>query len=293
VNEERQRFIGGSDIAAICGLSPWKTAFQVWQEKVGESEGQSDNDAMAYGRLMESVIRQWYSNETGRVVVVPDTKLIHPKYPFICASLDGIADMKRIVEIKTTRSGSDWGEPGSDEIPVYYRLQVEQYMMITKLEVADVPVSVAGSIPVIYEVEADIEIQEMIVEQAVLFWGMVQRREPPELVGIRDVVAKFGRSSMAGLVTATQDTEMAVAKIKQIREEIDKLKSEEDALKFLAMKEIGEKDTLTAINGSLLATWKMSRSGKKFDEASFKKDNPELYAKYLNDKPGSRKFLLK
>lgn len=293
MNEERQRFIGGSDIAAICGLSPWKTAFQVWQEKVGESEGQSDNDAMAYGRLMESVIRQWYSNETGRVVVVPDTKLIHPKYPFICASLDGIADMKRIVEIKTTRSGSDWGEPGSDEIPVYYRLQVEQYMMITKLEVADVPVSVAGSIPVIYEVEADIEIQEMIVEQAVLFWGMVQRREPPELVGIRDVVAKFGRSSMAGLVTATQDTEMAVAKIKQIREEIDKLKSEEDALKFLAMKEIGEKDTLTAINGSLLATWKMSRSGKKFDEASFKKDNPELYAKYLNDKPGSRKFLLK
>ncbi|MDY0364217.1 MAG: YqaJ viral recombinase family protein, partial [Bacilli bacterium] len=36
--EERRRGLGGSDIGAILGLSPWKSAFQVYQEKRGEVE---------------------------------------------------------------------------------------------------------------------------------------------------------------------------------------------------------------------------------------------------------------
>ena len=36
--EERRKGIGGSDVAAIMGLSPWKTAYQVYQDKRGGGE---------------------------------------------------------------------------------------------------------------------------------------------------------------------------------------------------------------------------------------------------------------
>ena len=31
--KERQKGIGGSDVAAILGMSPWRTPYQVWEEK--------------------------------------------------------------------------------------------------------------------------------------------------------------------------------------------------------------------------------------------------------------------
>src|SRR3990167_10245335 len=85
--EERRKGIGGSDIAAIRGLSPWKTAYQVYEEKrkeVGEGEGNTATDG---GRRLEPAIRQWYSDQTGRSVKLPDKILYHKKYPFMLASL--------------------------------------------------------------------------------------------------------------------------------------------------------------------------------------------------------------
>ena len=86
---------------------------------------------------------------------LPEKILYHSKYPFMLASLDGFTDDNRVVEIKTARSGKGWGEPGSNEIPDYYILQVQHYMIVTGFEVTDVPVSIAGGSPELYEVPAD------------------------------------------------------------------------------------------------------------------------------------------
>src|SRR5512139_912790 len=90
--KERSNGIGGSDAAPICGLSPWKSAYQVWLEKRGEADGpQQDNEPMFWGRTLEPVIRQRYADVTGRTVTVPNEILVHPKYDWMLASLDGIA----------------------------------------------------------------------------------------------------------------------------------------------------------------------------------------------------------
>ena len=151
----RSAGIGGSDVAAICGVSPWRTAFQVWQSKLDLETKSEPTPEMQYGLLVEPTIRQWYSNETGRIVRVPKELLVHPKHAFMVANVDGITDDERVIEIKTSRSSNDWGEPGSDEIPVYYRCQVEHYLIVTGLQACDVPVSFAGSMPVIYEIHED------------------------------------------------------------------------------------------------------------------------------------------
>lgn len=153
--EERRQGIGGSDVAAILGLSPWKTPFQLYQEKRGESGDFSGNDRTDWGSRLEPTIRQWYADTTGRVVMVPNGIIKSPQHPYMQASLDGLTECGRIVEIKTARSGQDWGEPGTDAIPEYYLTQVHHYMAVTGLEVADVPVSIGGAPPVLYQVTRD------------------------------------------------------------------------------------------------------------------------------------------
>lgn len=290
--EHRMKRIGGSDIAAICGLSPWKTPLQAYLEKIGEGEPQEKTEAMAYGLMVEPMLRQFYSNTTGRTVVVPKL-IVHPKYPFIVGSLDGIADGIRVWEGKTARSSNDWGEPGTDEIPVYYTTQVQLYMAVTRLDVCDVTVSFAGTVPVNYEVPADTELQEMLIEKAVEFWRMVENRTPPDPIGFSDAIALFGGKSTAGQVTASRDEEVVIARLGAIKREIKSLEEEEEALKGQVMLTLGEKDMLVGLDGKALATWKVAKAGTVFDAKALQVDNPDLYSKYLKPKAASRRFLLK
>jgi len=87
---ERRKGIGGSDAAAICGLSPYRTPLQVWQDKRGLSGVIPENEAMEWGKRLEPIIRQKYSDTTGREVKImsPDEPIIHhPKYSFMLANI--------------------------------------------------------------------------------------------------------------------------------------------------------------------------------------------------------------
>ena len=221
--EERRRVIGGSDVAAIMGMNPWKTAYRVYQEKRKEVEDWQGNQATDWGKRMEPALRQWYSDVTGRPVRLPDKIIVSGKYPFMGASLDGYTDDGRIVEIKTARSGKDWGEPGTNQIPDYYAVQVHHYMTITGFQVADIPVSIAGSSPSLYIVEADKEISEMIIEACAKFWERVQSGNPPDPVTYADAVARFGKIKSDGSIIATTELIEAIAGLKQIRAQIKEL----------------------------------------------------------------------
>jgi len=292
--EERRRGIGGSDIAAIMGISPWKSAYRVYQEKRREVEDWQGNALTDWGQRLEPMIRQWYSDETGRAVRVPEKILVSTKHPFLFASLDGFTDDNRVVEIKTARSGKDWGEPGTDEIPDYYALQVQHYLIVTGYEFCDVPVSIAGSPPELYEVTADKDIQGMIIEAAAKFWEQVQKGIPPEPASYADVVQRYGRSRAEGVVIADRETVAAIEKLRDVRAAQLDLKVQEEDLKGCIIKALSDLgDTLTDDGDNTLVTYKMAKGRKSFDAKAFQKDYPDMYEKYLTNGKGSRRFLLK
>lgn len=292
--EERRKLIGGSDVAAILGLSPFRTAYQVYQEKRKEVEDWKGNEATDWGSRLEPAIRQWYSDTTGRSVKVPDKLLVHPKYPFMGASLDGFTDDGRVVEIKTARSGKNWGEPETNQIPDYYAVQVHHYMTITGFQVADIPVSIAGGSPSLYIVEADKEISEMIIEACAKFWERVQTGNPPDPVTYADAVARFGSLKTEGAVIASQEVFNTCADLYAVRKEMDELKAKEEELKGKIIIALGDKgDTLIGGNDNILATYKLSNGRKMFDAKAFERDQPNLYQRYLKTSEPSKRFLLK
>lgn len=292
--EERRKGIGGSDIAAILGLSPWKTPFRVYQEKRREVEDWQGNESTDWGKRMEPAIRQWYSDTTGRDVRLPDKIMYHEKYPFMLASLDGLTDDRRIVEIKTARSGKGWGDPLTNQIPDYYAVQCHHYMIVTGFEVTDIPVSIGGSSPALYEVPADKEIAEMIIEASAKFWERVVSGNPPDPVTYADAVARFGKTKSEGAVMVTPELFNVCADLYAVRKDKAELETREEDLKgkiIIALGEYG--DTLISDTGNTLATYKLANGRKMLDAKAFEKDQPNLYQKYLKTGEPSRRFLLK
>jgi putative phage-type endonuclease len=295
--EARRTGIGGSDVAAILGLSKWKTPLQVYQEKRGELPPQDDNAAMRWGRYLEPVVRQAYADETGREVRLPTELIRHPVYEHMIANLDGVAggatEPMRIFEAKTARSADGWGEPGSDQVPQAYLLQVQHYMEVTGVAVADVAVLIGGSDFRLYEVPADRELQEMLIDAEADFWSRVQRAEPPEPVTVADAIARWGRSSKEGAVVAGPAVIAAVETLRAIKEQKEAIEASEEGAKAIILKALGEHDTLTDAAGRALATWKASKPALRFDTSAFKVAHADLYAQFVKAGEASRRFLLK
>jgi len=289
--------IGGSDVAAILGLSKWQTPLQVYQEKRGEIEPQADNDAMRWGRYLEPVVRQAYADETGREVRVLDELVRHPANDFMIANLDGFVlptdGPRRVFEAKTARTGDGWGEPGTDQIPQPYLLQVQHYMAVTGFIVADVAVLIGGSDFRLYEVPADAELQQMLVDAEAEFWARVQAGEPPEPVSYADVQARFGRSSKTNSVLAGDDVLQALQQLRELKTQAKHLELAEEQWKAVVMASMGESDTLIDSSGHTLATWRASAAPMRFDFAAFKTAHPDLHAQFLKAGEASRRLLLK
>ncbi len=292
-HEARRRGIGGSDVAAILGLSKFKTAYQVYQEKTGALAPQPDNDRMFWGRRLEPVVRQVYADQTGRDIVVPDTALRHPDHDYMLANLDGIAAGDRVLEIKTAGQATGWGEAGSAQIPDHYALQVQHYMAVTGLPVADVAVLIGGSDFRIYVVPADPVLQSAMIEAEAAFWRRVVERRPPEPLTMAEAQHRFGRSAASGNVEADANAIAAVQNLHDLRRQIATLEERATAERAAIMKALGEAgDTLVA-NGVTLATWKLAKGRKLFDAKSFAAAHPDLHAAFTRPGTPSRTFLLK
>jgi putative phage-type endonuclease len=287
--EERKKAIGGSDAPAVCGVSKWKTPLMVYQEKKGLLPPQEDNESMFWGRTLEPVIRQKYADETGRVVTVKPYEVVrHPDLDFMAASLDGIADNERLLEVKTARYPEGWGEPWSNEIPEYYMIQVQHCLKVTRLSVADVAVLIGGSDLRIYEVPEDPEMQGMIIDIEREFWDMVKNDTPPEPVSSEDVKLRWGKESKAVEVQADEQIKEYLKRLKEVKE----IAKEEDDLKAKIMAFMMEADTLVD-GGKKLVTWKAGKGSFRFDGKTFQVDHPELHKAYLKQGDPSRRFLIK
>jgi putative phage-type endonuclease len=277
-DEERLTGIGGSDAAAALGLSHWMSPYGLWLEKTGALTRSEEPEWMSWGKLIEPVIRAEYERRTGRTVVrLP--MLRHPTHEFMIAHLDGLADQSRVLEIKMSRTSNGWGEPGSDEIPIEYLVQVHHCLVVAGAPVADVAVLIGGSELRLYEIHGDDIITRTLVAQEFEFWRRVESNDPPDPRNLDDARRRWGRLAAAGTVVAGETERLAVARLHEIREQVKQLDGEADATQLALMSALGERgDVLVDEAGVPLATWKLDKGRKGYT---------------VEPRAPARKFLLK
>lgn len=183
--DARRAGVGGSDVAAIMGLSAYKGAYTLWAEKSGlvEPEDISDRPAVHWGNVLEPVVGAEYrANHPGREVRRVNGLCSSLERPWALASLDyevrGEDGTWGVLEIKTVgfRRAPDWDEG----VPIYYQTQVQHYLDVTGRPFCDVAVLVAGQDYREYRIEADAADQAAIRAAVDAFWAQVQSGEAPD-----------------------------------------------------------------------------------------------------------------
>ena len=289
--EQRRTGIGGSDVAAILGLSKWKTPLDVWKDQVEGGSEEEPTPSIEWGVRLEPVIRQKYSDVTGLAVECPQQTFRHPEHGFMIANIDGICSDGRLLEIKTARTSADWGEEGTDEIPDYYLTQVQHYMAVLGKELCDVAVLIGASDFRIYTVKADPELQAMLIREEAAFWKKVEERTPPAPRTYAETASSFP-SSRAQKIEATDEVFQCIEELDEISRFIALAQKKKDDLMTKVTSFMGEADTLV-MGDAILATWKTSKPRVSFDSATFKVKHPDLYTEYLKLGAANRRFLLK
>lgn len=177
----RAEGIGGSEVAMVLNISPYKTAHDLWEIKTGLKEDDFEsNFAVEKGNRLEPKIRAMYEIQSGNsadpCLVVRSDKPEHR------ASLDGRDPEKRIVsEYKYVGAGEKWQLAQEGKLPAHYYAQVQWQLYVTGDTMADyVAYNDKEDKIIIVPVEPDLEYIKGMVEEVNNFWNLVQtKKEPP------------------------------------------------------------------------------------------------------------------
>lgn len=263
MKQERLLGIGGSDMPIIFGLSTYKTPYQLYLEKSQLAEMTFEmTEEQEWGHLLEPVIRDQFSKRMNVTVEQRDT-VIHPRYPFLRGNIDGfIPEWNSVLEIKCANAfkGFEWGEDGSDVIPLPYLVQVAHYCIVTNADSAHIAVLIGGNKFKTYKYIRDLELEAEIIDKAEAFWNAVQTKTEPPLVNEKDLKLKYPRSEDKKIIVA--DTIVPfVENLIDVKRKLNELKEAEDKARFEIMGYMKDNDCLTDANDNVIITWKSNKNG--------------------------------
>lgn len=300
---ERINYVGASDAAVACGMSPYKTALELYMEKTGQiaPENLDHKVVVQVGQHLEKLVLDTFEFECGHKVVDRQAVVYSNIHPWMRATLDGRIPGSAVVEAKTASRKDRWGDTGTDQIPQEYLIQVHQQMLVTGERKAFVPVIFSGADFDWYEVNFDTGLSEFITERLVKFWDMVQRRVAPEPETVGDIGLLYKRDTGTSIV-ATLGNLGDVGELRIIREQIAKLEDDEAEIKKHIQLVMGPNAQLLGEDGKPIVTWKSAKDSVKTDWQAMamdamknisKEQQDALIGAFSKTTPGSRRFLIK
>ena len=285
--DERRKGIGGSDVAAIMGLSAYSTPYQVWLEKTrGIHDDISDKPAVMWGNILEPVVGEHYLDcQPERHVRRVNAIARSIERPWAQASLDyEVRDPELgwgVLEIKTAgwRRESDWEEG----VPVYYQTQVAHYLSVTGRPFADVAVLIAGQDYREYRVMRDEEDVATVNAAVDEFWHeYVERGVVPE-VSAMDGASVFVAhvEPGEGLVGCDEVTADLIRRWHEAKADVEDAKERFDACSAALKEAIGDNEGIETATGTL--TWRRFER-TYLDTGRLRSEQPDLLAEYQTKK---------
>jgi putative phage-type endonuclease len=184
----RRTGVGGSDVAAILGESPWRSALEVYTDKISADPPDDEASEMAdWGHDFEPLILKRFAQRAGRRVVRHGRLLRSKRAAHHLVTLDGVQLSKPplpgckgpgVAEAKSTAYADDY----ADDLPLWVQIQIQWELCVTGAQWGSgVWLPLRERKLQWLDVSADLEFQEEVLIPAVEeFWSRVQRRAPPD-----------------------------------------------------------------------------------------------------------------
>lgn len=264
---ERKKGIGGTDAAAILGVSRWSSELQVWLDKRGEGLPVEESEPMKWGRAVEEAIATEYAIRHGRLLWNPEGVMAHPEHPILIGTPDRIVlDTMTSrpaygLEIKTSRYGDGFGDSGSQEVPHDYAAQCAHYMAITGAERWDLAVLIGGNEYREYTLERDPDLEAAMVDRLLRWWQRhIVEGVRPEIDGSeatrRWLHQKYPKN-VGSIAPAGAADEAVAAKLAQAREAQAAWERVRDECENKLKAVIGDAEGLAGSGWK--ATWKLAK----------------------------------
>ncbi len=297
--------VGGSDVAAIFGLSPWMTPLELWMIKKGRMKPpvKSNPDQLQMGHLLEPIAAYWYEKKTGNLVSNDTNLYQHADHPYALANMDRryqrAADgAPGILECKscTYHKAADWAD---DAIPIYYELQLRFYLSFDPVEHGAFS-CFWGNNPdndlAIPEILRDTGKEDMIFERLDQWIWSLEHDKPPRM---DDVKPKLALESLARIYGASQPglptiefpakfehplrrIALLQGKVSECNEEIKRYEKEIEAhsVRIAELMKEHEHGVLNTTTDKLLIDF-VTKTTKRPDSKALKERYPAVYSDVL------------
>ncbi len=290
--ELRKKGIGGSDAAAIVGLDRYRSPFDVYAEKIGLKPEQPDNEAMRQGRDLEQYVAERFMEATGKKVRRRNAVLQHPEHHWMLANIDRWGKNAGL-ECKTT-SVLNRAKFSQGEFPPNYYVQCMHYMAVTGAERWYLAVLVLNKAFHVFTIERDEAEINALIEAEKDFWeNHVLKQIPPAPDGSEatsEVIKHLFPEAREREEVALYGHEEKIQQYLELDARVKELTQERDAIKqelqlALADAEIGRAQ-------GYIVEWK-NQIRQTLDTQKLKKEQAEIYTKYLKPAQTVRKFMIK
>ena len=275
----RRAGVGGSDIGALLGASPFTTPLQVWASKTS-GDTTAENDAMRVGSALEPGVialgMAWLPDNFGGRWWLDDAPalLAHPDQPVAQYSPDGIAhgpDATVLLEAKVTSKHLD-------EPPPHWVAQVQWGLGITGLDTALI-VAVNGSRAKYWPITADPVWFANALDYAAAWWSAhIIGGEMPGADPARDDLTIFRKPDLDLAVEVEADL---IARLEAARAAAKTADDAKRAAEADVKAALGDA-TAGTVGGQVRVTWKPS-TRTDIDRDALKADG--LWAEYTVTKP--------
>lgn len=213
----RRRGICGSDVAALLGISPWRTARDLYYDKLNVASVEDEESnwvALEMGHLLEPLVAKIFERKTGYKIYQIKKMFQHSKHLWMLADVDYFVELPdgttAILEIKTTNYNArdNWWLDGEETIPIYYESQGRHYMAVMDVNRCFFCCLYGNNEDetIIREIRRDIAYEEEMVYLEQYFWeNHVLTKTPPPYTEDGDLVVESVRRH-----TGTADRDAAV-----------------------------------------------------------------------------------
>lgn len=288
---DRKGILGGSSLGAALGFSTYKTPYEVAEQYLGKVEEVSaeQQEIFDMGHALEDFVASQIERKWGVKVQRSNFAYTHPLDSRIICHPDRIAvgkiDGKRVgIEIKSSSVYDNrWGAEGTSDIPMDYLIQCLLYMAN---DVCDEVWCIRFSNNrltryIIEKNEETVELMQTIVQHAIEFMNNCDKGIMPEPISYKEATSIFNNDT-DGDIYASEEVYRVWADWKNIQSEKKKLEEQEDQLKVLLVKFIGDKKVLKdEKTGEKLCTYSKVTS-TRLDSKKLKAERPEIFEEYSN-----------
>lgn len=305
---DRSTYLGGSDTAAILGVSPWLSPFMLYQKKIGafvEDVTPAKQKIFDRGHRWEPIVVEMLVDELRErghdvEIIARNQRYQDPEFPFLAAEIDlelRVDGEEVNGEAKTVSpfAVKAWGDEDSDEIPIYYAAQVMHGLMIKPRRRA-VIAALTGfdDKPRVHWIERDDETIAGIRAREVEFWQRVQTRNAPDPTDPVDVKWLYQRDG-GTTIEADDDLVLLCQQLKDLKADAKNMVGQIELIAARIKAQMGTAATLL-YRGKTLATWKNNKDSINTDwkaVAEALNAPSEIIAAYTKTTPGARPLVLK